>query len=125
MHQPKQDIQTEKDIELMVDNFYKKVNNDEILSYVFNDFSKVDWDSHLPKMYRFWNTLIFGKQSYKGNPFAAHIDLPIDKRHFERWVHLFNENMDELFQGDVAEHTKLRAKSIAHVFQSKLSLLNS
>ncbi len=120
----KHDIQTEKDIELMVDSFYAKVNQDELLSYVFNDFSKVDWDTHLPKMYRFWNTLIFGKQSYKGNPFAAHLPLPIDKKHFQQWLKLFEENMNELFTGEVAEHTILRAKSIAHIFQSKLEFIN-
>ncbi len=121
----KQDIRTEQDIELMVNSFYDKVNQDALLSYVFNDFSKVDWDTHLPKMYRFWNTLIFGAQSYKGNPFAMHIPLPVEAKHFERWIALFDKNMDELFAGEVAEETKLRAKSIAHVFQSKLAYLKN
>jgi len=109
----------------MVNSFYDKVNQDALLSYVFNDFSKVDWDTHLPKMYRFWNTLIFGAQSYKGNPFAMHIPLPVEAKHFERWIALFDKNMDELFAGEVAEETKLRAKSIAHVFQSKLAYLKN
>ncbi|WKN46426.1 group III truncated hemoglobin [Tunicatimonas pelagia] len=124
MQNSKQDISTEKDIELMVDSFYAKVNHDQLLSFVFNDFSKVDWNKHLPKMYRFWNTLILNKQSYKGNPFAAHVPLLVDKTHFDRWVQLFEENMDELFAGDVAEQTKLRARSIAHIFQSKLEHIN-
>lgn len=64
----KADIRTEQDVELMVDSFYAKVNQDPLLSYVFNDFAEVDWQSHLPKMYQFWSTLIFGVQSYKGNP---------------------------------------------------------
>lgn len=124
MQNNKQDINTEKDIILMVDSFYEKANQDELLSYVFNDYSNVNWETHLPKMYRFWNTLIFGAQSYKGNPFAEHVELPIDKRHFDRWVQLFVENIDDLFKGEVAEHTKTRARSIAHVFQSKLEHIN-
>ncbi len=124
MQNSKPDLNSEQDIELMVDSFYAKVNHDQLLSLVFNDFSKVDWNTHLPKMYRFWNTLILGKQSYKGNPFAAHVPLPVDKTHFDRWVQLFEENMDELFAGDVAEQTKLRARSIAHIFQSKLEYIN-
>ncbi len=124
MQGDKQDIKTDEDIVLMVDSFYAKVNRDDLLSYVFNDFSKVDWDKHLPKMYSFWNTLIFGEQSYKGNPFAAHLHLPVEQRHFERWLNPFNENIDKLFEGAVAEHTKLRAKSIAYIFQSKLEFLN-
>lgn len=119
----KHDIQSEKDVILMVDSFYDKVNHDELLSYVFNDFSKVDWEHHLPIMYRFWNSLIFGSATYKGNPFAKHIPLPIDKNHFSRWLELFEQNIDELFVGEVAEHTKLRAQSIAHIFQSKLDFI--
>lgn len=120
----KHDITTEEDIKLMVDSFYEKVNQDELLSSVFNDFSKVDWNTHLPKMYRFWNTLIFGKASYKGNPFAAHVSLPVEKTHFDRWLQLFEQNIDEHFVGEVAAHTKLRAKSIAHIFESKLKYIH-
>jgi len=124
MSNEKSDITSEEDVVLMVNSFYDKVNEDDFLSYVFNDFSKVDWTTHLPKMYRFWNTLIFSHQSYKGNPFAAHLSLPVNKTHFDRWVQLFEENIDEHFEGEVAEHTKLRAKSIAHIFQSKLEFIN-
>lgn len=125
MEANKSDIYTEQDVELMVDSFYAKVNQDSLLSYVFNDFAEVDWQSHLPTMYKFWSTLIFGKQEYKGNPFAAHVPLPVDKTHFDRWISLFEENMDELFAGEVAEHTKLRARSIAYVFSTKLAQIKS
>ncbi len=125
MQTNKLDIRTEQDVELMVDSFYAKVNQDPLLSYVFNDFAEVDWQSHLPKMYQFWSSLIFGTQSYKGNPFAAHVPLPVDKTHFDLWISLFEENIDELFAGEVAEHTKLRAKSIAYVFSTKLAQIKS
>lgn len=120
-----QDIANKDDIKIMVDSFYDKVNDDDILSSVFNEFSKVNWDTHLPKMYDFWNTLIFAKAEYKGNPFAKHIPLPVDKTHFERWILLFNQNMDELFEGEIAEATKQRASSIAHIFQSKLRFIKT
>ncbi|BDS13598.1 group III truncated hemoglobin [Aureispira anguillae] len=117
------DITSEKDVVLMVDSFYEKVNKNPLLSYVFNDFSQVDWEAHLPKMYRFWNTLILGKRTYKGNPFAAHISLPIKSQHFEQWVKIFEQNIDEHFVGPVAEDTKKRANSIAYIFQAKLAHL--
>ncbi|OIQ18093.1 MAG: sec-independent protein translocase TatC [Flavobacterium sp. MedPE-SWcel] len=125
MKSNRHDIETEGDVKLMVDSFYDKVNKDELLSYVFNDFSKVDWETHLPKMYSFWNTLIFGKQSYKGFPFGVHTTLPIHKTHFDRWVQLFDENIDDLFEGEVAIATKQRAKSIASTFQAKLEFINN
>jgi hemoglobin len=122
MTNSKHDIATKDDIVLMVDSFYAKVNEDDILAYVFNDFAQVDWDIHLPKMYAFWNTLIFAKKDYKGNPFAHHIPLPIQKEHFIRWLALFEDTMNQLFEGPIAETTKARARLIARVFQSKLTL---
>ncbi len=121
----KQDIQNEADVRLMVDSFYTEVQKDENLSYIFNDFAKVDWDTHLAKMYSFWNTLIFAKQSYKGNPFAAHVPLPIENEHFTVWLRLFEDNIDKNFQGRVAEETKLRARSIAHIFRTKLEHMHN
>ncbi len=123
MEKKKPDIKNEKDIIQMVDSFYDKVNDDSLLSGIFNDFAQVDWDEHLPKMYQFWNTLILGKQSYKGNPFAAHRPLPIGAEHFSHWIALFEANIDQQFEGEMAEHTKHRARSIAHIFQSKLAFL--
>jgi hemoglobin len=118
------DIVSEKDVVLLVDSFYEKVNQDYLLSAIFNDFSGINWNIHLPKMYQFWNTLIFGTQSYKGNPFEAHLSLPINYTHFARWIEIFDETIDEHFSGIVADQTKIRAKSIAQVFESKLAHLN-
>ena len=40
--------------------------------------------------------------------------------HFERWKTLFVKNMDELFEGDVANEGKTRANSIAYLMQNKI-----
>lgn len=119
----KSDIKTYDDVVKMVDIFYEKVNKDELLSPVFNQTAKVDWDQHLPKMYRFWQTLIFGEALYKGNPFAAHIPLPISGDHFSRWLDLLHETLTELFDGPVADKTMDRARSISHIFKSKLQFI--
>lgn len=123
MQNSKNDIATEADIELMVNTFYAKVKADLLLGPVFNDFAQVEWEKHLPKMYTFWNKLILGKAGYIGNPFSFHIPLPINQDHFNRWLALFEQNIDDHFSGDVAERTKLRAKSIAHIFASKLAFI--
>lgn len=118
------DIQNIEDIKKMVDSFYDKVNQDKELSYIFNDFAKVDWPKHLPIMYNFWNKILFSQGNYKGNPFEKHIPLPIESKHFERWVEIFCQNIDSLFQGEKAEETKLRAQSIAYIFDNKLQMIN-
>ncbi len=118
------DIQTEADVKLLVDCFYDKVNADALLAPVFNDVAHVNWAAHLPRMYDFWSGLLLHTSRYQGQPFRKHIPLPIDEAHFERWLALFHRTVDELFAGPVADEAKLRARSIAHVFESRLLPLN-
>ena len=125
MPDTKGDLRSKEDIKLMVDTFYDKVNEDDLLSYIFNDFAKTNWDTHLPKMYAFWNKVLFAKGDYKGNPFRKHTPLPVKKEHFDRWIALFEDNMDEHFSGEMAEDAKLRARSIAYIFHSKLNFMNA
>lgn len=118
------DIQNRSDIQLLVDRFYDKVKKDEAISYLFNDVAKVDWEHHLPRMYDFWENIVFQTGGFTGNPMVAHLQLnqksPLKQEHFERWLHLFFETVDELFDGDNAELIKQRAQSIATMMQIKI-----
>jgi hemoglobin len=125
MNTPIKDIQNRQDIELLVRSFYDKVNKDALLSPVFNEVAAVHWESHLPIMYDFWSSMLLGEKSYKGNPFQKHIPLPINKAHFERWLAFFIETVDEHFTGEIAEEAKMRARSIAGVFQYKLEYIHA
>ena len=116
-----QEINSKKDIKKMVDYFYVKVRKDEHLAPVFNArIAKNEWQVHLNKMYAFWESVLFHKASYKGNPFEKHVNLPVENLHFEQWVNLFTETVDENFYGDVAKDAKMKAKSIAYIFSSKI-----
>jgi hemoglobin len=75
-------------------------------------------------MYDFWSSMLLGDQTYRGNPLQKHLPLAIDQSHFNRWLSLFKETVDENFEGDKAEEVKMRAKSIAGVFQVKMGLIN-
>lgn len=123
MENPFPDIADEADIKRLVDTFYESVNQDPLLSSVFNDYAKVDWPHHLPIMYQFWSSLLLGTMTYKGQPFPNHIPLPISREHFEQWIKLFKQAVNSLFQGVKAEEAKLRAENIAHMFQYKLDYL--
>jgi hemoglobin len=120
----KHDINNQDDIKLMVDTFYHKVNTQSDLSAIFNDFAKVDWETHLLKMYAFWSKMLFGESGYNGSPFDHHIPLPINKTHFDLWIKIFIQNMDEHFEGPMADSAKMRAQNIARVFQHKLSYIH-
>ena len=62
------EISTEEDIKTLVDSFYNKVNADELLAPIFNTVAKVEWEQHLPIMYRFWSSIILRTDTYQGQP---------------------------------------------------------
>jgi hemoglobin len=121
----KKDIQDRNDIEIMVNLFYEKVKQDDLIGYIFNDLVKVDWNKHLPVMYEFWEGVIFFTGGYTGNPMITHRKLNhvvnLTPDHFKRWLKLFLATVDENFEGDKAELAKQRAQSIATVMQLKIS----
>ena len=119
------EIKGRAEIQELVDAFYDKVNHDELLSPIFNQIAGVNWELHLPKMYNFWDSLLFGTQSYKGKPFDHHLPLPLSIKHFDRWVALFNETLNERFIGEKAEEARTKATNIAGVFRFKLEMLGN
>jgi hemoglobin len=121
MNSVKHDITQREDIEILVNSFYDKVKEDPLLAPVF---SHLDWPHHLPIMYNFWSSMLFGDQTYRGNPLQKHLNLAIDKTHFEQWLALFTQTVDEHFEGDKADEVKMRAESIAGIFQLKMGLMS-
>lgn len=116
------DIDTREDIKILVDRFYEKVNKDPLLAPVF---SHVHWPHHLPIMYNFWSSMLLDDQSYRGNPLQRHLHLAIEQDHFSQWLKLFKETVDEMFEGNKAEEVKMRAQSIAGIFQLKMGLVKA
>ena len=116
-------IENIDDIKTFVDTFYAKVRKDDLLGPVFE--SRVsDWPKHLNTMYNFWNAVLFQARDYNGNPFAHHVSLSVDHHHFERWIKLFYETLDEHFMGTVADTAKLRSATIAKTFYSRMQELH-
>lgn len=121
----KSDINNRNDIILLVDTFYKKVELNGKIGPIFTDVAKVDWSHHLPKMYDFWESILFGKATYKGNPMLTHFDLQkkvnLFQDEFNTWKTLFYNTVDELFEGENAEAIKQKAQSIADLMHLKLN----
>ena len=111
------DILTEADVGNLVNAFYEKIRQDELLADVFNAIIQDNWPAHLSRMTDFWTTILLYTRKYKDDPMPKHLPLPIDKKHFERWLMLFNQTIDELFAGQIAENAKKRANSIAAIMQ--------
>jgi hemoglobin len=116
------DIQSDKDVELLVHMFYGKVQDDKRLDYIFNDFAEINWDHHLPRMVDFWSNLLFQTGRYKGRPYRQHTHLPIEKEDFGRWMNLFESTVDELFHGERADYAKEMAAKIASSFALRMEM---
>ena len=108
----------------MVDAFYKKVLADKLLAHIFQDVAKVNWVTHIPILYNFWENVILFTGSYEGNPVNLHKHLhfikPLNKTHFDRWNKLFVLTVDQLFEGTNAELAKERALSISGIIEEKV-----
>lgn len=119
------DLEGRAEIEELVNHFYTRIRADEVLGFIFNDIAKTNWDTHLPKMYAFWETVMFRSGGFVGNPLAAHAKLAplteMGRAQFDHWLKLFRESVDELFAGPKAEHIKNCAADMANVIYSRIN----
>jgi dephospho-CoA kinase len=115
----KRQLNTREDIELLVQTFYSKLMQDEILIPFFQN---LDFSSHLPKMVDFWCFVLIGTTGYTTNVIEKHLHMPLQNDHFDHWINLFNQTLDELFVGENAEMAKQRALVIAWTTKSKMNL---
>ena len=114
------DLLTPTDCRTLVDSFYAKVRDDELLGPVFA--GRVDdWNEHLDTMGRFWSSIVFGLPLYHGSPPAAHRGLGITEAHFARWLALWRVTVDELFRGPTADDIIARAERIAVVLARRIA----
>ena len=119
------DIQSEADIKLLVDSFYSKIKADDLLGPIFQEKLGDHWDQHLEKMYKFWGMALFAQSGYSGHPLSKHVTLPIEETHFNRWLHLFFNTLNEHFDGPVAGEAMKKAGLIARTFLVRISAYQS
>ncbi|UIR56686.1 group III truncated hemoglobin [Sphingobacterium sp. SRCM116780] len=117
----KHDIRNIEDIKELVNNFYKQIQQDELLGPIFSQVIQNRWDIHLEKMYRFWQTILLNEYTYFGSPFLPHAHLPIDEEHFVHWLGLFYSTVDRMFIGEKANEAKWRAEKMATMFAHKIA----
>lgn len=97
------DSLNEQSIGSLVDTFYDRVRQDDLIGPVFNRVVE-DWPEHLAKLKAFWGTVMLGTGGYKGNPMMAHMPIPeMDKDHLVRWLTLWQQTTFEIFEPATAE----------------------
>lgn len=127
--EPLRDIETHDDCERLVRAFYSRALVDPIIGYLFTDIAKLDLVTHVPRITRFWETILLGARSYGGGAFRPHVELnqrsQLHHGHFERWLYLWRMTVDELFAGERAELAKIHAERVAAAFESRLRAIES
>jgi hemoglobin len=122
------DIETRDDVERLVRAFYSKALTDPIIGFIFTDVAKLDLEAHVPQIASFWETILLGVPSYRGGAFRPHAELHFQVRlrsgHFERWLFLWRETVDELFAGERAELAKAHALRVARAFLGRLEAMS-
>lgn len=120
----KGDIEHNEDIVSLVDNFYKKVISDSSIGHIFRDHLSMDLTEHLPIMYSFWQSVLLETMTYRGNVMIKHIQLnrltSLKKIHFDNWIKLWTETVDDMFIGDTADKAKQKAITMAELMQYKI-----
>lgn len=125
----KKDIETSEDVTLLVNTFYNKVQHDDVIGHFFSDVAKVNWDEHLPHMIQFWETVLLGKSTFEGWPMRTHLVLHQKEKllphHFDHWIELWFGIIDNLFEGDIANEAKNRAKIMRELILFKIDKMEN
>lgn len=120
----KKDIENREDLLLLLQAFYTKALNDDTIGHFFTDVVHLDLQVHIPVIADFWETILLNGRSYTGNAILPHLHInklsPMEDKHFNRWLQLYSQTIDTLFQGQTAETAKQRALSIATIMRIKI-----
>ena len=105
---------TEERLAALVNLFYSRVRQDPKIGPVFNDAID-DCPEHLERLQAFWSSVMLTSGRYKGRPLPAHVKHAdrIDAASFQRWLGLWRETTDELFDAASAAALQDKAARIA------------
>lgn len=121
----RQTIGNREDVSLLVRSFYAKIRKDATLGPIFNKIV-TDWETHLELLTDFWETQLFLKRKYTGDPIKAHqktddiMNNTITMEHFGIWLNHWFSTIDELFTGDIAWIAKNRARKMNTMLYMKM-----
>ncbi len=119
------DIVGRTDIEEVVAEFYRRAIADDTIGHFFTEVVKLDFEKHIPIICDFWETVLFGSMTYKGNPVAKHIEInekqTLQPPHFERWLQIWETTISERFRGEKAQEAISRAKQMALLIEHKVN----
>ncbi len=106
-------------IRRFVERFYELARTDSELSDLFEK-EIVNWDEHIGLVCDFWSHTILGTKRYKGPAYVAHIHLPIEWSHFDRWLAAAQQASTETLTPELAERVMARGRHMTASFKAGL-----
>ncbi|MFK7950982.1 MAG: group III truncated hemoglobin [Saprospiraceae bacterium] len=122
----KKDITTSEDVTFLVEEFYKILQVDEQIGYIFTEVVQLDLSEHLPIISSFWETVLLGKMTYRGNVMRKHITLnakeKITEAIFDKWIQVWKATIDTHFEGEKANEAKERVDMMKPIMLYKMQV---
>ncbi|QZE13601.1 group III truncated hemoglobin [Halosquirtibacter laminarini] len=122
----KRDIENTQDITLLVETFYRDLCKISEMDNLYNEVIKIDWETHIPIMVRFWGSLVLREGGYRGNILSHHHHVmekyPLTQEMFHTWENCFLETLNRLFQGPNSDKTKKRVRAMSQSLIKKLDI---
>ena len=123
------DLSARADVEALLRRFYGRVLVDHVLAEPFTELRIRGLDSHIPVMADFWETVLFRAGLYRGSALHAHRHVhqrtPLSGRHFVRWLTTWNDTVDQMYRGPIADRAKVQAARIAWAMHRRLTGTNT
>lgn len=119
------DLAVRTDVEALLRRFYSRVMGDDVLAEPFAELRTKGLESHIPVMADFWETALFRAGLYRGSALHVHRYVhqrtPLNGSHFVRWLTVWNDTVDEMFTGPIAERAKIQGARIAWAMHRRLT----
>lgn len=114
---------THKQIFMVVDDFYTRIQNDPLLQVPFK--SVHDWPEHIERLTHFW-WIRFGGRSYlfsEYNPALKHFFAGFNQELLERWLELFHDTLDEHLSPEQSDLWKRISERMGQALSHKNEML--
>ena len=101
---------TDETLADQVHSFYGRARPDPLLGPVFEAVQ--DWPAHFEVMTDFWSSVMLTSGRYHRDALGAHRKHPLQPEMFDRWLTLWGETADALFEPDLAAQLRAKAERI-------------
>jgi len=120
---------TKENLNKLVVSFYAKGIKDDLIGPIFidvlgKDMKNETWKAHIELLTNFWAAIALGEFDYNSSPFAPHLEFAdrLSVKAFERWLKLFFETLNSIYEPALAQQFLARSKNIAGNFIRNMQL---